>query len=146
MRIEVKRLRDDAVLPRQMTEGAAGMDLAACLDAPIEVAAGHRVLVPTGLALAIPRGYEGQVRPRSGWAVKTGITVLNAPGTIDSDYRGEVKVALVNLGQEPVEIRGGDRIAQLCIAKVHEVDFLEVEVLPLSARGEGGFGSSGRGG
>ncbi len=146
MRIEVKRLRDDAVLPRQMTEGAAGMDLAACLDAPLEVAAGQRVLVPTGLALAIPRGYEGQVRPRSGWAVKTGITVLNAPGTIDSDYRGEVKVALVNLGQEPVEIRGGDRIAQLCIAKVHEVDFLEVEVLPLSARGEGGFGSSGRGG
>ena len=146
MRIEVKRLRDGALLPRHMSEGAAGMDLAACLDEPLLVPPGARVLVSTGLAMAIPDGYEGQVRPRSGWAVKTGVTVLNAPGTIDSDYRGEVKVALVNLGHEPVEIRSGDRIAQLVIGQVHRALLVEVAALPQSARGEGGFGSSGRGG
>ena len=143
MRIEVKRLRDDAVLPRQMTEGAAGMDLAACLDAPLEVAAGQRVLVPTGLALAIPRGYEGQVRPRSGWAVKTGITVLNAPGTIDSDYRGEIKCIVVNLSEEPQTIEPGDRIAQMIIARYEQIAWQEVENLQETDRSVGGFGSTG---
>jgi dUTP pyrophosphatase len=145
MRIEVKRLSENATLPQHMSEGAAGMDLAACLvdETPLTLSPGERLLVPTGLAMAIPDGYEGQVRPRSGWAVKSGVTVLNAPGTIDSDYRGEVKVALINHGREPVEIRTGDRIAQLVIAKVQRADVLEVVVLPLSARGEGGFGSTG---
>jgi dUTP pyrophosphatase len=130
-----------------MSEGAAGMDLAACLGSSEEItlAPGARALVPTGLAFGIPRGYEGQVRPRSGWAVKTGVTVLNAPGTIDSDYRGEVQVALVNHGAEPVVVRAGDRIAQLVIAAVVEADVIEVEALPLSGRGEGGFGSTGLG-
>lgn len=129
-------------LPEYGSEGAAGADLRA--SEALVIPPGGRAAVPTALHLEIPPGHAGLVWPRSGLAVRHGIDTL--AGVIDSDYRGEVKVALVNLGQEPVEIRGGDRIAQLCIAKVHEVDFLEVEVLPLSARGEGGFGSSGRGG
>ena len=127
-----------------MSDGAAGMDLAASLDADVTIAPGKRALVGTGLAIALPRGFEAQVRPRSGLAAKHGVTVLNSPGTIDADYRGEVKVILVNLGDETFEIRRGDRIAQLVVAPVSAVEFREVEVLEGTARGSGGFGSTGR--
>jgi dUTP pyrophosphatase len=127
-----------------MSAGAAGMDLASAADAPIELAPGARVAVPTGLALEIPAGFEGQVRPRSGLAARAGITVLNAPGTIDSDYRGEVLVLIVNLGTEPYRVEPGERIAQLVVAPVVQVDIEESEALPETARGEGGFGHTGR--
>jgi dUTP pyrophosphatase len=126
-----------------MSDGAAGLDLAAALDAALVVAPGARVAVSTGLAFEIPVGFEGQVRPRSGLARKQGLTVLNAPGTIDADYRGEVLVLLVNLGQEPVRIAPGDRIAQLVIAPVARAMLVEADVLEDSARGAGGFGSTG---
>jgi dUTP pyrophosphatase len=138
----VKRLRPDATLPAYMTEGAAGLDLAAALDAPLVLAPGARAMVPTGLALAIPPGYEGQVRPRSGLASRQGVTCLNTPGTIDSDYRGEVKVILINLGQAPVTIQHGDRIAQLVVAEVARLPVVEGEIDD-TARGAGGFGSTG---
>jgi dUTP pyrophosphatase len=132
--------------PRQQTAGAAGVDLLAALgpDEAVSLAPGQRTLVPTGLALAIPAGYEGQVRPRSGLAAKHGVTVLNAPGTIDADYRGEVKVILVNLGDAAFEIRRGERIAQLVVAPVTEVNFELRETLDATQRGAGGFGSTGR--
>jgi dUTP pyrophosphatase len=132
-------------LPAYMSEGAAGLDLAAAVEEPVEVAPGGIVLIPTGLKLAIPPGYEGQVRPRSGLAVKHGLTVVNAPGTIDADYRGEVKVGLVNLGPRPVAVARGERVAQLVIAPVSRAELAEVEALPPSRRGEGGFGHTGRG-
>lgn len=148
------KLRTGAVAPAQMTAGAAGFDLAAALDDEVvTLPPGGRARVPTGLALAIPPGYEGQVRPRSGWAARAGVTVLNAPGTIDADYRGELQVLLVNLGQESVEIRHGDRIAQLVIAPVVQPSFEcvfgfdDASSEPEdggSARGSGGFGSTGR--
>ncbi len=130
-------------LPAYMTPLAAGLDLPAALDEPLNVAPGQIVMVPTGLALAIPAGFEGQVRPRSGLAIKKGLTVVNAPGTIDADYRGEVKVGLVNLGPEPVLIERGDRVAQLIIAPVVQAELEEVEQLPGTQRGDGGFGSTG---
>jgi len=133
---------DPLPLPRYMSDGAAGMDLLADVDAEVVLAPGERRLVPTGLTMAIPPGYEGQVRPRSGLAMRDGVTVLNAPGTIDSDYRGEVKVLLVNLGTEAVPIRRGDRIAQLVLAPVTSGVWEEVAALPTSARGSGGFGST----
>jgi len=138
----VKRLRPDATLPVYMSEGAAGLDLAAALDAPLVLAPGARAMVPTGLALAIPPGFEGQVRPRSGLAARHGVTCLNTPGTIDSDYRGEVRVILVNLGQEPVTIRHGDRIAQLVLAEAARLPVVEGEI-DETPRGAGGFGSTG---
>lgn len=127
------------------TDGAAGSDLKAALPEveTLVVEPGARVLVPTGLAMAIPPGYEAQVRPRSGLAAKFGVTVLNAPGTIDSDYRGEVKVILINHGDTPFEIRRGDRIAQMVVARVAAAAFFEVERLEDTARGAGGFGSTG---
>ncbi len=123
------------------------MDLCAAMEdgQPMVLAPLSRALVPTGLSAAIPVGYEGQVRPRSGWALKHGITVLNSPGTIDADYRGEIKVLLINLGQEAVTIQPGDRIAQLVIARVEQAVLCEVEVLDETARGDGGFGHTGRG-
>jgi len=132
--------------PRQQTAGAAGVDLLAALDADsvARLAPGQRMLVPTGLALAIPPGYEGQVRPRSGLAAKHGVTVLNSPGTIDADYRGEVKVILANLGDVPFEFRRGERIAQLVVAPVSQVNFELRETLDATERGAGGFGSTGR--
>ncbi len=132
-------------LPAYQTAGAAGMDLRAALaeGEVMTLAPGARALVPTGLKLAIPAGFEGQVRPRSGLALKFGVTVLNAPGTIDSDYRGELKVLLVNLGQAPFEIRRGERIAQLVIAPV-TLARLELGAVDETARGDGGFGHSGR--
>ena len=143
-RVLVRRLRPDAVVPRYMTAGAAGMDLCAALDEALELAPGERAAVATGLALAIPAGYEGQVRPRSGLAREHGVTVANAPGTIDSDYTGHVQVLLVNLGRAPVRIEPGQRIAQLVIAPVVQAELAEVDALPETSRGGGGFGSTGR--
>lgn len=137
----------DLPLPRYATDGAAGMDLAAALPGPdraaIVLAPLSRVAVPTGLALAIPPGFEGQVRPRSGTARDLGLTVLNAPGTLDADYRGEVLVLLVNLGDRPVRIEHGMRIAQLVIAPVARATLVPVATLPATARGAGSFGSTG---
>lgn len=130
-------------LPAYETAHAAGMDLRAFLETPIELKPLERALVPTGLFLELPVGYEAQVRPRSGLAAKRGVTVLNSPGTIDADYRGEVKVILINLGQEPFTIRRGERIAQMVIAPVTQAAWTRVDVLDETARGAGGFGSTG---
>jgi dUTP pyrophosphatase len=130
-------------LPEYMSDQAAGMDLPAALTGPLEIAPGEIVLIPTGLKMAIPDGHEGQIRPRSGLAVKKGLTVINAPGTIDADYRGEVKVALINLGRQPVSIQRGERVAQLIIAPVIQAALEPVSELPISQRGEGGFGHTG---
>ena len=142
-RVLFQKLRPDAVVPRYMTAHAAGLDLCAALDAPLVLAPGQRAAVATGLAMAIPPGHEGQVRPRSGLALKHGLTVVNAPGTVDADYRGEVKVLLVNLGAEAVTIAPGDRVAQLVIAPVIQAELAEVDALDDTARGAGGFGSTG---
>jgi dUTP pyrophosphatase len=139
-----KQLRPDAVVPQYMTENAAGMDLAAAIDAAIVLAPGERAAVGTGLAMAIAPGFEGQVRPRSGLAIKQGLTVVNAPGTIDSDFRGHCMVLLINLGREPVTIEPGQRIAQLVIAPVVRAEVSVADELPPTARGAGGFGSTGR--
>lgn len=140
----VTRLRPNAELPVRASAQAAGLDLRACLEAPLTLAPGERALVPTGIAIALPPSHEGQVRPRSGLAAKHGVTVLNAPGTIDEDYRGEVKVILVNHGREPFVIVHGERIAQLVVAPVAYVPVQEVAALDETARGAGGFGSTGR--
>jgi len=129
-------------LPRYQTAGAAGMDLRA--DEPVDLAPGERRLVPTGIVVAIPPGWEGQVRPRSGLALKLGLGIANAPGTIDSDYRGEVGVILVNWGQERVRLPRGERIAQLVLGQVTQGSLVEVAELPGTGRGGGGFGSTGR--
>jgi dUTP pyrophosphatase len=140
----VRRVHPDAVLPRRMSAEAAGMDLAACLpDGSVQLGPGERRLIPTGIALAIPSGHEGQVRPRSGLALRHGLSIVNAPGTIDADYRGELKVILVNLGAAPFIVAHGERIAQLVVAPVVFPAVVEVEDLPAAARGEGGFGSTG---
>ena len=140
--IKITRVRPGAgiPLPQYMTVDAAGMDLFASVDSEVTLDPRERALVPTGIAIAIPRGYEAQVRPRSGLALRHGITVLNAPGTIDADYRGELKVLLVNLGREAFVVRRGDRIAQLVLAPVTRVSWNEVPTLPGSERDEGGFG------
>ncbi|MBI3783639.1 MAG: dUTP diphosphatase [Deltaproteobacteria bacterium] len=144
--IPVKRLRHNAdplPLPRYMTPGAAGMDLLADVDAAVELTPGARSLIPTGLAVEIPHGFEAQVRPRSGLALKHGVTLLNTPGTIDSDYRGEIQVLMINLGQQPFTIRRGDRIAQMIVAPLVRVEWREVDDLATSDRGAGGFGHTG---
>jgi len=135
----------DLPAPEYATAGAAGMDLVAAVPAnePMLIAPGARAAVPTGLAFAIPEGFEGQVRPRSGLALKNGVTVLNAPGTIDSDYRGEVKVILVNTSNEPFEITRGMRVAQIVFARAERMQLQEVNSLDDTARGSGGFGSTG---
>ncbi|WP_339947000.1 dUTP diphosphatase [uncultured Albimonas sp.] len=150
LEIAVTRLphHDPALpLPAYESAGAAGMDLRACLPdrETVSLAPGARALIPTGLAIALPEGFEAQVRPRSGLALKKGLTVANAPGTVDSDYRGEVGVILVNLGDAPVEIAHGDRIAQMVIAPVTRGRWREVGSLDETARGAGGFGSTGTG-
>ena len=132
-------------LPARATAGSAGMDLRAAVSEDVLLPPGGRTLIPTGIALALPLGYEGQVRPRSGLALKHGITVLNSPGTIDADYRGEVSVVLINHGEAPFVIQRGDRIAQLIIAAVPESVLVEVDSLAESARGAGGYGSTGVG-
>jgi dUTP pyrophosphatase len=133
-------------LPKQQSTGAAGVDLLAALDVsePVHLAPGKRAVVPCGFAIALPEGYEAQVRPRSGLASKYGVTVLNSPGTIDADYRGEVKVILINLGEETFEIRRGDRIAQMVVSPVSAVGFSEKDTLNETERGSSGFGSTGR--
>jgi dUTP pyrophosphatase len=147
VRVNVVRLAhaEGLPLPAYQTEGAAGLDLVAALDqkAPVTLAPGARALISTGLIIELPSGYEAQVRPRSGLALKHGVTVLNSPGTIDSDYRGEVGVILANLGDTPFEIRRGERIAQLVIARVVQAGLTVVTALPPTPRGAGGFGSTG---
>jgi dUTP pyrophosphatase len=145
--LRVVRVHPRAALPRYASDGAAGLDLTAALDAPIVIGAHQRAKVPTGLIIALPPGHEGQVRPRSGLAAKHGITVLNAPGTVDEDYRGEVAVLLVNLSDDPFTIEPGERIAQLVVAPVTRVNVLEldgVHELGDTERGAAGFGSTGR--
>jgi dUTP pyrophosphatase len=136
--------QDGVVLPGYATAASSGMDLRAHLDRPIVLGPLERALVPTGLALSIPEGYEGEVRPRSGLAITAGVTVLNAPGTIDADYRGEVKVILINLSNTPFEIKEGDRIAQIIFKRTVRAFWEEVDALSETERGEGGFGSTGR--
>lgn len=137
-------LHSDVQMPRQMTPEAAGFDVAAYLpNGPLTLAPGQREAIPTGFALVIPPGFEGQIRPRSGWALRTGITVLNSPGTIDADYRGEVAIILVNQGQDVVQVEHRARIAQLVVAPVPAVRIVQVASLPSSERGRGGFGSTG---
>lgn len=144
--LRIVRLRPDAILPRYASDGAAGLDLSAAIDEPLTVAPLGRVRVPTGLVIGLPAGHEGQVRPRSGLAARLGLTVLNAPGTIDEDYRGELQVLLVNLGSEPATIAPGERIAQLVVAPVTRVRVevrQDVTELGATERGAGGFGSTG---
>ncbi len=141
--VKFTKLSSEAIVPQYMTAGSAGCDVMACLDSPLIIRVGERVAVPTGLAFEIPPGYEIQVRPRSGLAFKKGVTVINAPGTIDSDYRGEVKVLLINLGQESFEVSPGDRIAQLILQKVEQIEWKEAQGLGQTERAEGGFGSTG---
>ena len=142
--VRIQKLRQSAQLPQYMTEHAAGADLTACLELPeLTLLPGARALVGTGCAIELPVGYEAQVRPRSGLALKHGVTVVNTPGTIDADYRGELIVLLVNLGREPVTIAGGQRIAQLVVSPVAVVAVAVVDELPPSDRGAGGFGSTG---
>ncbi len=131
-------------LPETASPGSAGLDLRAAVEDELELAPGRRARVPTGLVLEIPEGWEGQVRPRSGLADRYGVTLTNSPGTIDSDYRGEVQVLLINLGEESLTVRRGDRIAQLLLTQVPEVQWVEVESTAETDRGAGGFGSSGR--
>ena len=133
----------DLPLPSYESSGAAGMDLRAAVGGPVVLQPGERAAIPTGLTLALPQGYEGQVRPRSGFALREGVTALNSPGTIDADYRGEVKVILINHGGAEVTIVHGDRIAQLVVAPVVQAVWSEVDSLDVTGRGEGGFGSTG---
>ncbi|MGF7159051.1 dUTP pyrophosphatase [Rhodoligotrophos appendicifer] len=144
--IAVRRLDHgaDLPLPAYETDQAAGMDLRAAITAPLTLSPGERSLVPSGLAIALPPGYEAQIRPRSGLALKHGVTCLNTPGTIDADYRGEIKVLLINLGREPLTIERGDRIAQMIVSPVSRASWREVASLDDTSRGAGGFGSSGR--
>lgn len=141
--VQIKRIggeKHTLALPQYMTEGAAGMDLCAALREDLTLGPLDRTLVPTGIALALPTGFEAQIRPRSGLALDQGLTLANSPGTVDSDYRGEVQVLIVNLGREPVTIRPGQRIAQLVVQRVVRVKWDEVDELPVSKRGTGGFG------
>ena len=143
--ILVKRLphAQGLPLPAYQSAGSAGMDVMAAVASPLTLAPLQRALVPTGLQIALPHGFEAQIRPRSGLALKHGITVLNSPGTIDADYRGEISVLLINLGEAPFEILHGMRIAQMVVAPVIQAQFMETDELPGSARGERGFGSTG---
>ena len=145
MKIFVKRLRKNhsVSLPQYMTEGASGMDLFASLEKEVVLEPGERRLIPTGIAVAIPVGFEGQVRPRSGLAIQKGIGILNGPGTIDSDYRGEIGVLLVNFGKESLTIRNGERIAQMVISQIFRTTLEEVDDLPSTRRQGGGFGHTG---
>jgi dUTP pyrophosphatase len=143
--VHVRRLPHglDLPLPTYQSDEAAGMDLVAAVEAPLVIAPGSRAMVPTGIAIALPPGTEAQVRPRSGLAARHGVTVLNTPGTVDADYRGEIKVILINLGHEPFTVERGSRIAQMVVAPVSRARLVEVGELEETARGEGGFGSTG---
>jgi len=141
--VRIQRLRPDALVPRYMTSLAAGMDLAAAIDDPITLAPGGRARIGTGIAISLPAGYEAQIRPRSGLADRQGITLLNSPGTIDADYRGEICVILVNHGVDAVRVCSGDRIAQMIVGPVSHVELVEVDELDETERGSGGFGHTG---
>jgi dUTP pyrophosphatase len=145
IKVRIRRLpkTEGLGLPARASSGSSGFDLLACVDSEVELAPGEVILVPTGFCLEIPEGYEAQVRPRSGLAFRSGITVLNTPGTIDSDYRGEVGVVLINFGKTPFTVKRGDRIAQLVFARVCQPVFEDVDCLEDSTRGEGGFGHTG---
>jgi dUTP pyrophosphatase len=143
IRIQIKRVRPSSAeipLPDYMTEGSAGMDLCADIESELRLASMERVLIPSGVAIALPQGFEAQIRPRSGLALKQGLTMVNSPGTIDSDYRGEIQLIAINLGQEPVVIQRGQRIAQMVVQRIVRAHWQEVEELPLSDRQDGGFG------
>ena len=144
IKVLIKKLEPSVKLPSYKTDGASGMDLMAYIDKPIELKPGESCLVPTGLSVAFPKEYEIQIRPRSGLAAKNNISVLNTPGTIDSDYRGEIKVILYNHGKEDFLINNKDRIAQMVLTPVIKMNFEETEELPETIRGEGGFGSTGK--
>jgi len=143
-RVLIRKLRPDAVVPKYMTEQSAGLDLSAALDAPLMIEPGERVAIPTGLAFALPPGYEGQIRPRSGLAREKGVTLVNSPGTLDADYRGPLLVLVINHGKEAVMIESKQRIAQMVITPVVQAELEEVAELPTTARGAGGFGSTGK--
>ena len=143
IKILIKKLSNDVLLPKYETEGSSGMDLAAHVENEIKISPGKTAIIPTGLALSVPKGFEIQIRPRSGLAAKKNISVLNTPGTIDSDYRGEIKVILINLGEETFKIDKGLRIAQMVVCPVTQAYLKEVDNLTTTDRGEGGFGSTG---
>ena len=144
MQVLVKRLHSsDLPLPQYMTSGSSGMDLLAAVDEPIVLQPGARALIPTGLAIALPHGIEAQVRPRSGLAIRYGLTILNTPGTIDADYRGEIKIIIINLGEESYTLQRGERIAQIVFSKVEQVELMTADELPDTLRADGGFGHTG---
>ena len=143
IKVEITRCRSGACLPRYMTEAAAGMDLYARLDSDVILPPGERVMVATGIAIALPLGYEAQIRPRSGLAAKHGVTLLNTPGTIDADYRGEISVILINHGSDEFVVKDGERVAQMIIAPVSRCRWNLVESLDETSRGSGGFGHTG---
>jgi len=144
MQVLIKRLHSFVLpLPHYMTAGSAGVDLYAAVENTVNIAPGMRTLVPTGIAIALPEGYEAQIRPRSGLAIKHGLTLLNSPGTIDCDYRGEIKLIVINLGDKEYILQRGERIAQMVFSRVEKGEFLEVDILDETARGSGGFGHTG---
>jgi len=142
-KIQIKKLSNEVLTPKYETPGSSGMDIAAHIEQDIIINSGDKALIPTGLSISIPTGYEVQIRPRSGLAAKKGITVLNTPGTIDADYRGEIKVILINLSKDKFTVKKGERIAQMVVCPVVQVQLEEVQELSLSDRGVGGFGSTG---
>ena len=144
MLIRIKKVSPDAILPKYMSTHAAGMDMFACLKESIFLKPMERSIIPTGVAISLPVGYEAQIRPRSGLAIKHGITLLNSPGTIDADYRGEIKIILINLGENIFKINHGERIAQMVISRVVQAELKEVKTLDITKRGSGGFGSTGK--
>ena len=144
VKVLVKRLNSKVKLPEYKTSGSSGMDLMACLDSPIKIASNSLELIPTGLSIAIPEGLEIQIRPRSGLAAKSNIGILNTPGTIDSDYRGELKIILFNHGNEDFIVNNNDRVAQIVLMPILKMELEEVDQLPKSIRGSGGFGSTGK--
>lgn len=141
--VKRKNVKRETELPSYMSSYAAGMDVSADIEHSVVIEPGKYKIIPTGLAIALPPGYEAQIRPRSGLALKYGITILNSPGTIDADYRGEINILLINLGENRFEVKNGDRIAQLVVNKIEQVDIIEVDSLPESKRGINGFGSTG---
>jgi len=142
VKLLIKKLQNNIILPEYKTDGSSGMDLMANVEQTVKILPGEKKIISTGIMVAIPEQYEIQIRPRSGLAAKNGISVLNTPGTIDSDYRGEIKVILINLGKDIFEINKNDRIAQMIVCPIIKVELKEVESLPETVRGEGGFGST----
>ncbi|MDC6482125.1 dUTP diphosphatase [Pelagibacteraceae bacterium] len=142
-KIQIKKLSNEVLTPKYETSGSSGMDIAAYIERDIIINPGEKALIPTGFSLSVPRGYEVQIRPRSGLAAKKGVTVLNTPGTIDSDYRGEIKVILINLSKDEFSVKNGERIAQMVVCPIKQVIVEEVKELTETIRGVGGFGSTG---